>query len=43
MAELGSCSNPGCSAGAEMTCSECDMNFCHGHAKHPEHSMPLDS
>lgn len=43
MADLGSCTNPDHGyARAEMTCLPCLRDYCHEHAKHPDHEGPLD-
>jgi hypothetical protein len=37
------CQNPDHGwADAEVHCSECQKDFCLGHARHPDHSMPED-
>ncbi|MEY2454085.1 MAG: hypothetical protein QOD92_3659 [Acidimicrobiaceae bacterium] len=37
------CSNPECVTGsAEAYCAECGQSYCHGHARHPDHTRPAD-
>jgi hypothetical protein len=36
------CNADACFQAAEMTCDACSKQYCWGHAKHPDHHMPLD-
>jgi hypothetical protein len=32
------CSNPDCSRISQVKCATCELRYCYGHSKHPEHS-----